>query len=124
MKNSIEKDIEIINNFIAYFNKNIQNGYKADLMVLGEEIEALEHILSDYKKVVKENEELKEEKDANYLKGVYDERERWELKVNAQIKELKEKQKSNKNYNMADWEDTDVYTEIILNLQDLLEKRE
>lgn len=59
MKNSIEKDIEIINNFIAYFNKNIQNGYKADLTVLGEEIEALEHILSDYKKVVKENEELK-----------------------------------------------------------------
>ena len=54
MKNSIEKDIEIINNFIAYFNKNIQNGYKADLTVLGEEIEALEHILSDYKKVLKE----------------------------------------------------------------------
>lgn len=54
MKNSIEKDIEIINNFIAYFNKNIQNGYKADLTVLGEEIEALKHILSDYKKVLKE----------------------------------------------------------------------
>ena len=54
MKNSIEKDIEIINNFIAYFNKNIQNGYKADLTVLGEEIEALEHILSDYKRVLKE----------------------------------------------------------------------
>ena len=54
MKNSIEKDIEIINNFIAYFNKNIQNGYKADLTVLGKEIEALEHILSDYKKVLKQ----------------------------------------------------------------------
>mgnify|MGYP000038839834 CR=1 FL=1 len=66
MKNSIEKDIEIINNFIAYFNKNIQNGYKADLTVLGEEIEALEHILSDYKKVVKENEELKQDRKNNY----------------------------------------------------------
>ena len=58
-ENSIEEDIKIINNFITYFNKNIQNGNKADLTVLGEEINALEHILSDYKRVLKENEELK-----------------------------------------------------------------
>ena len=55
-ENSIEEDIKIINNFITYFNKNIQNGNKADLTVLGEEINALEHILSDYKRVLKENE--------------------------------------------------------------------
>ena len=67
MENSIEKDIEIINNFIAYFNKNIQNGYKADLTVLGEEIEALEHILSDYKRVLKE---LKTQK-PNVKNGTY-----------------------------------------------------
>lgn len=67
-RSSIEEDIKIINNFITYFNKNIQNGNKADLTVLGEEINALEHILSDYKRVLemnevllKENEELKEE---------------------------------------------------------------
>lgn len=58
-ENSREEDIKIINNFITYFNKNIQNGNKADLTVLGEEINALEHILSDYKRVLKENEELK-----------------------------------------------------------------
>ena len=58
-ENSIEEDIKIINNFITYFNKNIQNGNKADLTVLGEEINAIEHILSDYKRVLKENEELK-----------------------------------------------------------------
>ena len=58
-ENSIEKYIKIINNFITYFNKNIQNGNKADLTVLGEEINAIEHILSDYKRVLKENEELK-----------------------------------------------------------------
>lgn len=34
----------------------------AVLTVLGEEIEALEHILQDYKRVLKENEELKEER--------------------------------------------------------------
>lgn len=68
--NSIEEDIKIINNFITYFNKNIQNGNKADLTVLGEEINAIEHILSDYKRVLKinevllkENEELKKYKE-------------------------------------------------------------
>lgn len=58
-ENSIEEDIKIVDNFVTYFNGNIQNGYKADLTVLGEEIEAIEHILSDYKRVLKENEELK-----------------------------------------------------------------
>ena len=60
-ENSIEEDIKRINNFITYFNKNIQNGNKADLTVLGEEINAIEHILSDYKRVLKENEQLKSE---------------------------------------------------------------
>ena len=58
-ENSIEEDVKIVNNFIAYFNKNIQDGNRADLTVLGEEIEALNRILSDYKRVLKENEELK-----------------------------------------------------------------
>ena len=60
-RSSIEEDIKIINNFITYFNKNIQNGNKADLTVLGEEINALEHILSDYKRVLKENELLRQQ---------------------------------------------------------------
>ena len=60
-ENSIEEDIKTINNFIAYFNKNIQHGYRADLTILGEEIEAIEHILSDYKRVLKANEKLIEE---------------------------------------------------------------
>lgn len=60
-ENSIEEDIKIINNFITYFNKNIQNGNKADLTVLGEEINAIEHILSDYKRVLEENEQLSTE---------------------------------------------------------------
>ena len=53
-ENSIEEDIKIVDNFVTYFNRNIQKGYKAGLTVLGEEIEAIEHILSDYKKVLKE----------------------------------------------------------------------
>lgn len=58
-ENSIEEDIKIANNFMTYFNKNIQNGYKADLTVLEEEIEAIEHILSDHKRILKENEMYK-----------------------------------------------------------------
>lgn len=58
-ENSIKKDIKTINNFITYFNKNIQNGNKADLTVLGEEIEALEHLLSEHKRLQEENEKLK-----------------------------------------------------------------
>lgn len=89
--NSIEKDIKIINNFITYFNKNIQNGNKADLTVLGEEINAIEHILSDYKRVLKENEILKEEKEQaweewnNLEQGSYG----TEQKLKQQIKELR-----------------------------------
>ena len=60
-ENSIEEDIKIINNFITYFNKNIQNGNKADLIVLREEINAIEHILSDYKRVLERNEVLLKE---------------------------------------------------------------
>lgn len=60
-ENSTEEDIKIINNFITYFNKNIQNGNKADLTVLGEEINALEHILSDYKKLQKEFKQIDHE---------------------------------------------------------------
>lgn len=60
-ENSIEEDVKIVNNFIAYFNKNIQDGNRADLTVLGEEIEALNRILSDYKRVLKENNRLEEQ---------------------------------------------------------------
>lgn len=97
--NSIEKDIKIINNFITYFNKNIQNGNKADLTVLGEEINAIEHILSDYKRVLKENEILKEEKEQaweewnNLEQGSYG----TEQKLKQQIKELKKENEELKN---------------------------
>ena len=79
MENSIEEYIKIINNFITYFNKNIQNGNKADLTVLGEEINALEHILSDYKRVLKENEQLRTE--VNSLKEDNERYQELELQI-------------------------------------------
>ena len=83
-ENSIEEDIKIINNFITYFNKNIQNGNKADLTVLGEEINALEHILSDYKRLLKENEEYSKQLDLDYVDKNYIPKQ----KIKAKIEEL------------------------------------
>ena len=64
-ENSIEKDEEILNNIKAYMQENIDNGcHKFVYNDLGYDekcvdvINAIEHILSDYKRVLKENEEL------------------------------------------------------------------
>lgn len=60
MKNSIEEDIELLQDETSslelFFKCKGSEKYKI----------ALEHILSDYKRVLKENEELKEEKINNY----------------------------------------------------------
>lgn len=59
MENSIEEDIKILEEFKT-------NGYSILLMKYGDRIKtnfklekAIEHILSDYKRVLKENKELK-----------------------------------------------------------------
>ena len=69
-ENSIEKDKKILNNIKAYMQENIDKGYhKFIYNDLGYDekcvdvINAIEHILSDYKRVLKENEILKKEKE-------------------------------------------------------------
>ena len=64
-ENSIEREEEILNNIKAYMQESIDRGYhKFVYNDLGYDekcvnvINAIEHILSDYKKVLKENEEL------------------------------------------------------------------
>ena len=63
MENSIEEDIKIIENFINWLTIDFE--YDS-----GNEIKAIEHILSDYKRVLKENEEwqktYQEEKDKQF----------------------------------------------------------
>ena len=56
MENSIEEDIKIIENFINWLTIDFE--YDS-----GNEIKAIEHILSDYKKVLKENEYMNNELD-------------------------------------------------------------
>lgn len=58
MKNNIEEDIKILEEMIE--NANIENMDMNDCFG-GEHIEAIEHILSDYKRVLKENETYKKQ---------------------------------------------------------------
>ena len=65
-ENSIEKDEEILNNIKAFMQESINKGcHKFIYNDLGYDekcvdvINAIEHILSEYKRVLKENEELK-----------------------------------------------------------------
>lgn len=59
MENSIEEDMVRIEKLIT---TKFNNDYSID----NKDKEAIEHILSDYKRVLKENEELKQEKINNY----------------------------------------------------------
>ena len=82
-ENSIEEGIKILENFINWLKTDFE--YNS-----GEEIKAIEHILSDYKRVLKENGILKEEKEQaweewnNLEQGSYE----TEQKLKQQIKEL------------------------------------
>ena len=102
MENSIEEDIAKVNTYIElvlekdYCNCNELN------TILGKHCDgsknvayAMQHILSDYKRVLKENEELKEEKEQaweewnNLEQGSYE----TELKLKEENRELKAKMK-------------------------------
>lgn len=67
MKENSEEDIEILENFINW----LKNDFEHDSV---NEIEAIEHILSHYRKVLEENEELKQkwDKDTHKLQNALD----------------------------------------------------
>lgn len=63
-ENSIEEDIKIIEKYLSHFKKVCSpEMLKKDeiiKVIQYKEIQALQHILSDYKRALKENEQLKE----------------------------------------------------------------
>lgn len=81
-ENSREKDEEILNNIKSYMQENIDKGYhKFVYNDLGYDekctdvINAIEHILSDYKRVLKENEELKSDNlEYQRIQDIFDKR--------------------------------------------------
>ena len=64
-ENSIEKDIHLLESYAGMTHKMTDNQGRPKLD------QAIEHILSDYKRVLKENEQLSTE--VNSLKGKLDE---------------------------------------------------
>ena len=135
-ENSIEEDIKILEEFKT-------NGYSILLMKYGDRIKtnfklakAIEHILSEYKKVLKENEVLLKEnkefqKEIDQMKSldIYKLVEDWETgqfipvqKVKDKIEELKKKVEEltdDKGY----WGGSDLLEQIKV-LQELLEKEQ
>lgn len=61
MKENIEEDIEILENLQEEFIKLVSKKFVIEEDKRRAEITAIEHILSDYKRILKENEELREE---------------------------------------------------------------
>lgn len=68
MKNSIEEDIEIIESIIEeYENCSVPEvDMQVNVTFREKQNNALNHILSDYKRALKENEELKQDRNNNY----------------------------------------------------------
>ena len=83
MKNSIEEDIKILEEMIE--NANIENMDMNDCFG-GEHIEAIEHILSDYKRVLQENEYM------------HNELNKQQTKINKYAKENEELKSNNEKY--------------------------
>jgi hypothetical protein len=79
-ENSIEEDIKIIENFINWLTIDFE--YDS-----GNEIKTIEHILSDYKRVLKENEEYSKQLDLDYVDKNYISKK----KIEDELEELKGK---------------------------------
>jgi chromosome segregation ATPase len=97
--NSIEEDIKIVEKLINTMKSDRELfNEKTDKEIYTFFINALEHILSDYKRVLKENEILKEEKEQAWEEWNNLEQESYETeqKLKQQIKEL---QKENEELN-------------------------
>lgn len=89
-KNSIERDIHLLESYAGMTHKMTDNQGRPKLD------QAIERVLLDYKRVLKENEELKDiDLTTVHIKGVCDEKDRWRNKIRELI--LNKKQKIQEN---------------------------
>lgn len=119
-ENSIEEDIEILESIIK-INNDYLKGIETQT-INQKEIKALEHILSDYKKTLKENEILKKEKEQaweewnNLEQGSYE----IEQKLKQQIKESQRENEELKRKNNAIKRENEAYAENMIRLDNEL----
>lgn len=134
MKEDIEEAVEILKHIKEYMQENIDNG--THKFIYNEQgfdekcidvINAINEILSDYKRVLKENEELKHKYDT-FVKMSSE-----VIKNSVPVQKVKDKieeLENNKPYLMRfdDWKNKEYTNEDIINncievLQDLLEEK-
>ena len=126
-RSSIEEDIILLKDFIeGNFKRdkleNYKGSYKMGYFYYKNIQQALEHILSDYKRVLKENEILKEEKEQaweewnNLEQGSYE----TEQKIKQQIKKLQKENKEVKIKNNAIKRESEAYVEHMIRLDNEL----
>ena len=124
MKNSIEEDIKDIEKYISFTSKRENFSHDTDWNWNKDLANKIEHILSDYKRVLKENEELNEKILDNagiYQLGFKDGEESYIKKVKDKIEEYKNMLKTcNK---VKDIDRIKAINERILELEELLEGR-
>ena len=114
MENSIEEDIEITKKLIT---TKFNNDYSID----NKDKEAIEHILSDYKRVLKENKELKNDYE-NLSNSVVVKNHYIKTSIPIQkVKDLIEELKENGYWNYLEERDLETTLEI---LKKLLESEE
>ena len=104
--NSIKEDIKILENWLKELNELFKNTHINNT----KERKALEHILSDYKRVLKENEELKKDY-YNIINKIENKIDRFDYEFE------KAKRQNNKDK-------SDYYWDLIINFKKLLESEE
>ena len=111
-KNSIEEDIKILENFINWLKTDFE--YNS-----GEEIKAIEHILEDYKRVLKENEELKAkwDKDTHILQNELDYANADKIDLIQQNEELKHKIEGQECVIETQAHNEEVYEKLVIKLE-------
>lgn len=65
-KNNIEEDIKDIKKYISFTSKRENFSHDTDWSWNKDLANKIEHVLSDYKRILKENEELKQDRNNNY----------------------------------------------------------
>ena len=117
MENSIEEDI-------ARIAKLITTKFNNDYSIDNKDKEAIEHILSDYKKVLKENESLQKTYDDCYCR--YKHYMQFESISKTKIEDMIAEIEADKlNYSEDDWYlESDVKGYAIDKLKELLESEE
>lgn len=111
-------NIEILEEYIkeVWKPKPIHNVIPDWATIEKEEIQAIENLIQEYKELKKQ---MGKDLDVVYIKGVYDERDKWKNKIKEKIRIRKEEKAECKNSNQAKLILREIYI-----LQELLEEGE